>query len=89
MARAGIAKAKQAAAENNGKVPEREFRISKIQILVEADVVEDGKKIDEVAVGARDENGGIIPYVFYNIDNVLEWANNFTKELEKLGKAHA
>jgi hypothetical protein len=65
--------------------PLRELRVTRIQVAVTADVLENGRKIDEVMLGPTDENG-TRPYVFYDTDVIREWAERFPAELANLNK---
>ena len=67
------------------KVPamkSRDLRVARIRVVLECDIYENNKKIEEAVVDPTDENG-TRPYVFYSIDDLLEWAKGLPAELNK------
>lgn len=66
------------------KQPKREFRIARIQIAVYADVLEDGRKVDEAIIGATDDNGATMPYTLYDLEALADWAAVFRVQLANM-----
>lgn len=57
-----------------------------IEVVVVADVLENGRKVAEAVIGPRDENG-VQPHQFYDLEAVKAWADAFPAALANLSSA--
>jgi hypothetical protein len=62
--------------------PTHEMRVSAIQVVVRVDVLEDGKKVSEGMFGPRGEGQENAPFVFYNVDQLRDFADQLSLNLE-------
>ena len=60
----------------------KEIRLSSVQMIIKADIFEDGQKISEVFLGPRDEAGNIQNFEFYNINQLKDFAERLQEFLE-------